>query len=289
MTVREALRLAERRLAEAGVDTPRGDAEWIAAASLRVRRSLLVAHGDEPFPDGTRERFDELVARRARREPLAYVLGTVSFRGLELEIGPGAFVPRPETEITAERAIERSRERARTHRPNVVDVGTGCGAIALSLAAAVPEARVYATEPTGAARGWALRNLARTGLRVTLLPGRMLDPLHPALGGCVDVVVSNPPYVENSLWDSLPEEVRRYEPREAVVGGPTGMEVILELLDDVRMWLAPGGWVVLEIDPSQAERLTKLLPAVGYEEVSAIDDLAGRPRVIEARWVGAIV
>lgn len=288
MIVREALAGAERRLAAAGVETPKGDAQWIAAAALGVNRSVLLSHADDEFPDGTLERFDGMVQRRERREPLAYVLGTVAFRGLDLEIGPGAFVPRPETEMTAGRAIERARERARHHRPCVVDVGAGCGAIALAVAAEVPEARVYATEPVGAARGWALRNLARTGLRVTLLPGYMLDPLHPALGGCVDVVVSNPPYLADEAWESLPDEVRRYEPRDAVIGGPSGLEVVLDLLDEVRMWLAPGGWLVVEIDPSQAERLSRLLATIGYEDVSVIQDLAGRARVVEARWVGAV-
>lgn len=288
MNVREALAGAEDRLTRAGIETPKGDSQWIAAAVLGVNRSILLSHADDVFPDGTRERFDGLVGRRARREPLAYVLGTVVFRGLELEVGPGAFVPRPETEVTAEHAIQRARERSRHHRPTVVDVGTGCGAIALSVAAEVPEARVYATEPVGAARGWALRNLARTGLRATLLPGHMLDPLHPALGGCVDVVASNPPYLTDAVWESLPDEVRRFEPRDAVVAGPTGLEVILDLLDEVRMWLAPGGWLVIEIDPSQAERLTRLLPTIGYEDVAVIQDLAGRARVLEARWVGAV-
>ena len=229
------------------------------------------------------ERFSKMVARRARREPLAYIVGTVVFRGLELEVGAGCLVPRPETEITAERAIARARDAAT--RQTVVDVGTGCGAIALSLAAEVPEARIFATEAMGAARGWALRNLARTGLRCTLLPGSLMRPLHPALGGGVDVVVSNPPYVSEEEWEQLEPEVRRYEPREAVVGGETGLEIILELLEQVRMWLAPGGWLVIEIADTQAERVSRLLGILGYRDVSVTKDLAGRDRVVEARWV----
>ena len=112
-----------------------------------------------------------------------------------------------------------------------------------------------------------------------------MRPLHPALGGGVDVVVSNPPYVSEEEWEQLEPEVRRYEPREAVVGGETGLEVILELLEQVRMWLAPGGWLVIEIADTQAERVSRLLGILGYRDVSVTKDLAGRDRVVEARWV----
>lgn len=284
-TIAEAVRAGERLLAMSGCDTPRGDAEWIAAHVLGASRAMLMAHAEEMFPDGSRHRFEELLARRAGREPLAYVIGTVNFRGLSLEVGPGALVPRPETEVTAERAIARAR--ARGVRPTVVDVGTGAGGIALAVAAEVPQARVFATEASAAARGWALRNLARTGLRVTLLPGDVLDPLHPALGGAVDVVVSNPPYVPEAAWEALPDEVRRFEPREAILGGPDGMDVIMRLLESVPRWLAPGGWLVLETGEDEIERVAKLLEMIGYANASVTKDLAGRDRVVEGRWIGA--
>jgi release factor glutamine methyltransferase len=283
-TIGGELDAAEDALARAGIPTARHDAEWIAATVLHRRRGSLASGGDDAFPNGAEGRFAEMVARRARREPLAYVLGTVNFRGLELEVGPGVLVPRAETEVTAGRAIARARERGT--RPTVVDVGTGCGAIALSLAAEVPDARIFATEASGAARGWALRNLARTGLRCTLLPGNLMAPLHPALGGGVDVIVSNPPYVPDDEWDGLEPEVRRFEPKEAVLGGPTGLEVIAELLEQVRMWIAPGGWLVMEIAPPQADRVCKLLGVIGYANVELTPDLAGRARVVEGRWTG---
>jgi release factor glutamine methyltransferase len=284
MTYGDEIENAAKTFADAGIDTARTDAEWIAAAAAAKRRSEVLAHLGDDMPTETAERFGKMVARRARREPLAYIVGTVVFRGLELEVGAGCLVPRPETEITAERAIARARDRG--VRPTVVDVGTGCGAIALSVAAEVPEARIFATEVLGAARGWALRNFARTGLRCTLLPGSLLRALHPALGGGVDIVVSNPPYVSEEEWETLEPEVRRYEPKEAVVGGETGLEVILELLEQVRMWLAPGGWLVIEIAESQGERVARLLGILGYRDVEVTKDLAGRDRVVEARWVG---
>jgi release factor glutamine methyltransferase len=284
VTIGDEIDAAAKIFADAGIETARNDAEWIATAALGKRRSDVLAHLGDPLPADTSERMKKMVARRARREPLAYIVGTVIFRGIELEVGAGCLVPRPETEVTAERAIARAR-RDGLGRATVVDVGTGCGAIALSLAAEVPEARIFATEAMGAARGWALRNLARTGLRCTLLPGSLMSPLHPALGGGVDVVVSNPPYVSEEEWETLEPEVRRFEPKEAVVGGETGLEIILELLEQVRMWLAPGGWLVIEIAESQGARVSRLLGILGYRDVTVTKDLAGRDRVVEARWV----
>ncbi|HVL88614.1 MAG TPA: peptide chain release factor N(5)-glutamine methyltransferase [Actinomycetota bacterium] len=280
----ELLARAETMLAAAGVDTPKGDAQWIAAHVLGVNRTSLLAHPERVVELETAEHLESLVARRAEREPLGYVLGTVNFRGLVMEVGPGVFCPRPETEVTAARAIARARERG--PRPCVVDVCAGSGPIALSVAAEVPNARVFATEISPAARGWALRNLARTGLRVTLLPGDLFDPLHPALGGAVDVIVSNPPYIPQGAIESLPDEVRRYEPREALTGGADGLDVVMRLIGDAPRWLTHGGWLVMEVGEEQAERIAKVLAAAGYDSVEIGPDLAGRERVVEGRWVG---
>jgi len=283
-TVAELLAGAEDMLNRAGVDTPKGDAQWIASHVLGINRTTMLSHPDRTIPPEQAEHFESLIARRAAREPLGYVLGTVNFRGLVIEVGPGVFVPRPETEVTASRAIARARERG--PRPCVVDVCAGSGAIALSIAAEVPNARVFATEASAAARGWALRNLARTALRVTLLPGDLFDPLHPALGGAVDVIVSNPPYIPLADLDGLPDEVRRYEPRDALVGGADGLDVVMRIISDAPRWLTHGGWLVMELGEDQAERVAKLLGAVGYDSVEIGPDLAGVERVVEARWVG---
>ena len=282
-TVGEAIRAAERVLELAGCDTPRGDAQWIGAYALGMSKAGLFVDADRPFPSDKREHFELLVARRARREPLGYVVGTVNFRGLELEVGPGVLCPRPETETTAQRAVDRARERG---RGTVVDVGTGSAAIALAVAAEVPAARVFATEPSAAARAWALRNLARTALRVTLLPGEMLEPLHPALGGAVDVIVSNPPYLPDATWEDLQPEVHDHEPRDAVIGGEDGLDVVMALLEQAPRWLAVGGWIVMELDPSQTAKVAKLLSVIGYADVTVTVDMAGRERVVEGRWLG---
>ena len=282
-TLADALRRAERALDAAGVDTPRSDAEWIAAHVVRGTRTDVVAHSERSLSDDERRQFEDLLQRRVHREPLGYVLGTVAFRGLELEVGAGCLVPRPETEIVADRAVARARSLGR--RATVVDVGTGCGPIALAIAAEVPDARVFATEKSGAARGWCLRNLARTGLRVTLLPGDLFEPLHPALGGAVDVVVSNPPYVREDEYEGLPDEVRRFEPREALVAGPEGLDAVMRILEEVPRWLAIGGWLVLEVAEDQAEKVARLVEMIGYTDPIVTNDLAGRPRVVEARWI----
>ncbi|MFP5225569.1 MAG: N5-glutamine methyltransferase family protein, partial [Actinomycetota bacterium] len=185
----------------------------------------------------------------------------------------------------AERAISLTRERCvREHRPTVVDVGTGTGAIALAVAAEAPDARIYATESSALARGWALRNLAATGLRVTLLPGELLAPLHPALGGNCDLIVANLPYLSEDEWNQAEPEVRRYEPREALVGGPTGLEPIVDLIEQAEHWLAHAGWLLLEIGDTQGAEVSRFMKARGYREIQVRKDLAGRDRMVEGRW-----
>lgn len=283
--VRDLLEEATVRLAAAGVASPRVDAEWLTAHALGCTRSELFAKSDRTPTIEEAAAIEGFLHRRERREPLAYILGTVRFRGLTLEIGPGALVPRPETELVAERAILRARA-ASEHggTPTIVDVGTGTGAIALALAAEVPRARIFAIESSAAARGWTLRNLARTGLRVTLLPGELLQPLHPALGGNCDLIVANLPYLSEDEWEVTEPELKRYEPRDALVGGPTGLELIVDLIEQAEHRLSHAGWLVLEIGETQAETVTTFMHARGYREVTVSKDLAGRDRCVEGRW-----
>lgn len=280
----DAVSEAVERFAAAGIDTPRVDAEWIVAGVLGIRRAAVVTEPEHAMTIEQAAAVQEAIERRERREPLAYILGETCFRGMWLRVGPGCLVPRPETEITAERALRRASE-ASVHgaRPTIVDVGTGCGAIALSIAAEAPEARVYAVESSAAARGWALRNLAATGLPVTLLPGELLSPLHPALGANCDLIVANLPYLSDDEYDAAPPELR-FEPREALVGGPTGLEPIIDLIEESEHWLAHAGWLVLEIGETQADDVTRFMLARGFREVEVTKDLAGRDRVVEGRW-----
>jgi release factor glutamine methyltransferase len=206
------------------------------------------------------------------------VTGVAGFRHLELVVGPGAFIPRPETELVAERAMDRLPP-GRT----LVDVGTGSGAIALAVAHERPDARVFATDTSGAALAWAEKNREALGLSVELIRCDLLAGLPAELQGEVDVVVSNPPYVPEGDGGLLARDVVRHEPHEALFAGGDGLETIGRVADRARAWLRRGGWLVLEIGFDQADAVTKMLELLDYERVSVTRDLAGRDRIAEGR------
>lgn len=276
MTAGEALARATAELEAAGVETPAVDAEWLLAHVLRCSRSEL--HVARTRRELTRDEELSLRAcleRRARREPLAYVLGEWGFRGLTLAVDSRALVPRPETELVVERCLARLTE---IEEPSVLDVGVGSGAIALALAHEHPGAEVLAVDRSERALGLAGENRARAGMngRVGLAHGDLLTGLE----GPFELVVSNPPYVGADEWESLQPEIRLYEPRAALVGSGVG-EVIAR---DARPLLAPGGWLVLEAGDGQASNLAAALEGLGYDGVRITPDLAGRERVVEGRW-----
>lgn len=225
--------------------------------------------------------MDELVRRRLAGEPLQYVLGTAAFRRLELRVGPGVFIPRPETELVAERAL------ARLPRAGVlVDVCTGSGAIALSVADERPDARVLATELSPAASQWATSNRDSLRLRVEISQGDLFAPLPSELAGCVDVVVSNPPYVDPGERSMLPGDVVDHEPPEALFAPGEGTSVISRIASDAPAWLRPNGWLVLEIAETQGSDVRRVLEEHGFADVSIAPDLTGRDRIAEGRWPG---
>lgn len=211
---------------------------------------------------------------------MQYVTGVAAFRYLELAVGPGVFIPRPETELVAERAMSHLRQGG-----TVVDVGTGSGAIALSLAHERPAARVIATESSTAALAWATSNRARLDLDVELIECDLLSGLTFELEDQVDVIVANPPYVRPDERPSLERDVVDYEPAEALFAGENGLRTIRRLGQQARRWLRPGGWMVVEIGAEQSEAVRDLLGGQGYEEIGVHEDLAGRPRIAEARRI----
>ena len=223
--------------------------------------------------------MDELVRRRLAGEPLQYVLGTAAFRRIELKVGPGVFIPRPETELVVERAMARLPERG-----TLVDVCTGSGAIALAVADERPDARVAASELSPAALQWATSNRDSLGLNVEVLHGDLFEPLPRDLAGRVDVVVSNPPYVDPGERASLPRDVVGHEPPEALFAPATGTSVIERIAAGAGNWLEPGGWLVLEIGETQGEAVREILRACGFADVDIAPDLAGRDRIAEGRW-----
>ncbi|HMG25569.1 MAG TPA: peptide chain release factor N(5)-glutamine methyltransferase [Acidimicrobiia bacterium] len=290
---------AERSLAGAGIENASSEARWMVEHVSGFDAAELVTAEDEPATMRAAAQLDELIHRRTGGEPLQYVLGCWLFRGLELLVDPRVLIPRPETEVTAQVAIDEAvRLGARRGRPDpwagatttyaVADLGTGAGALALALAGELPDAEVWGTDVSEDALAVARANVAGTGLpstRVRLAAGSWFDALPRALRGRLRLVVSNPPYVAESEVADLPVELQ-HEPRPALVSGPTGMEAIDELAREAPAWLDVTGTFVCEIAPQRAEAAAKVATAAGFEEVFVRRDLAGRDRVLVARMLG---
>ena len=277
-TVRDALRWVARRLATF-VDSPDVEAEILLGHVLGRGRPELYARGGDLLPAGLAP-LQAMVDRRRAGEPLQYLTGHQAFRRLDLLVGPGVLVPRPETEMVVEHALERI---AGLDSPVVVDVGTGSGAIALSVATERPDARVWATEVSPAAAAWARRNLERVGApNVSVVEGDLLAALPQELRGGVDLVVANPPYLSEAELRLTAPDVRGHEPVVALVSGPTGLEVPARVVEEAWPWLRPGGWLVMETWPGQAEALEERL-AARYGDVGLHPDLAGSLRIADGR------
>jgi release factor glutamine methyltransferase len=271
VTIRDLLVAGTEQLTRAGVPSPRVDAEWMLAHALGVSRTELYADGDEAPAD--RERvYRELVARRAAREPLAYVIGEWGFRRLTLRVDPRVLIPRPETEQLVERCLELIAGLA---EPAVLDIGTGSGAIALAITDEHPGARVTGTDTSADALAVAAENVALTGPHVELVEGE----LFAGLEGPFDLVVSNPPYVAPEDVDALPPEVGEHEPRAALVESGATEAIAEEALSR----LVSGGSLAFEVADGKADAVADLLRRLRYEEVTIGKDLAGRERVVDGR------
>jgi len=275
------LRDAAARLSEAGVASPAYDAAELLAHVLGTTRSRL------PLVDTVeahaRAAFEELVTRRSAREPLQHLTGSAAFRHVELKVGPGVFVPRPETELLAGWGIDRAREAGHEtgETPVVVDLCCGSGAIALSVADEVPCAKVHAVELDPAAHAWAERNLAAT--RVDLRLGDMADAF-PELNRTVDVVVCNPPYIPLEAWASVAPEARDHDPALSLWSGTDGLDAMRVLESTAARLLRPGGWVGAEHADVQGASAARVFLADGrWTEVRDHHDLAGRARYVTAR------
>jgi release factor glutamine methyltransferase len=283
--LRAVLESAVKALAEAGIGNSRLDAELLLAAALDTERTNVIAGAVELSSEGL-TRFGDLIARRAAREPLAYILGRKEFFSLEFEVTPAVLIPRPETEMLVGAALE-----AATRKPDcaVLDLGTGSGAIALALAANAPRMRIVATDVFQSALEIARRNAVRLGLgdRIEFRLGDCWTALG-ALDGFAadrfDLVVSNPPYIEDRELERLEPEVARFEPRMALAGGIDGLDFYRRICARIGEYLKPGGELMVEVGAGQAERVAALCRSVGCAETILIKDLAGWPRVVCARF-----
>jgi release factor glutamine methyltransferase len=274
VTVGEVLRRATEHLGKSS-ETARLDAELLLAHTLGRQRIDLYTDFDRPLENSELDGYRDLVARRARREPVAYILGEWGFRRLTLAVDARALIPRPETEIVVERALAHLHG---LEAPRVLDVGTGSGAIALAIADEHPGARVTAIDVSADALSLARENAARTGLAIELLEHDLREGLP---GGPYDLVVSNPPYVDPDELPTLMPDVREYEPHLALVGSGATEAVASAALEA----LVPEGWIVFEVGDGKASTTAALLGGLGYADVSTTPDLTGRDRVVEGRRV----
>jgi release factor glutamine methyltransferase len=260
------------------------NAELLLMFSLDCDRAYLYAHPERQLTPDETHRYDEALARRATGAPAQYITGHQEFWGLDLIVSPAVLIPRPETEHVVETVLELTkaggRGRPSPHDLCIVDVGTGSGAIALALAKELPSAEIHATDISPEALEVARANAARHDLtsRIKFHQADLLDGFSPA---SFDFVVSNPPYVGESEEDSVQLEVRKFEPRNAVFAGPTGLEVIERLIPQAQTVLRPGGWLVFEISGTIAEAVRRQL--LGWTDVRLTNDLQGIARVAAAK------
>ncbi len=274
MQLQIALAQATTVLENAGIEESSLDAEILLGHVLRITRAQLHAHPQSQLSPPELARYRQLMERRARREPVAYIVGHKEFYGLDLSVDSRVLIPRPETELLVEKAIGISQRQA-----VVADIGTGSGAIAISLAVHLPQLLIYATDASPGALEVAIRNCRRHCVedRVHLLQGHLLEPL-PEL---VDLIAANLPYVSQAELAQLPPEITRYEPREALDGGPDGLSHVRRLLAQAGVHLKPGGAVLLEIGATQGKAVVALakrhFPAA---RVEIVQDYAGLDRVV---------
>ncbi len=279
-SVAEVLTWANFFLRRSGSGTARLDAEVLLAHILGVERVWLYTHPEALLSDTDRRQYCRLVQARAGRTPLQYLTQRQEFMGLEFAVLPGVLIPRPETELLVEVLLERVKGRP---APALADIGTGSGAIAVSLAHYLPHSRILAVDISPAALAVARKNAARHGVsdRITFLSGDLLAPLADLdLAGGLDAIAANPPYIPSGDIAGLSPEVREHEPRLALDGGPDGLDNYRRLIPAAGALLRAGGWLAFEVGAGQAAAVADLMQAAGYRQVERHQDLAGWERVV---------
>jgi len=291
MSVHDLIVRHRATLAAAGIDRPEADLHRLAEYATGATRRELRARGADEVPADAVMRFDALVARRARREPLQHIIGQTQFRTIDLACAASVFVPRPETEVLAGLAIDAARQRAESGRVRVVDLCTGSGAVALSIAAEVDGVDVVGVDIDPVAVDLARRNLLRVASGAAgppgiaprsscaVLVGDLFAPLDVAWHGRVDVLVANPPYLTPAEVDGAEPEVRDHDPQIALVGGEDGNQVSLAIVRSALTWLSPTGVMLLEVSELRADDIAAAVDEVGLAASIALD-LTGRPRVV---------
>jgi len=282
-TAANRLRDSTVKLADAGIDSPRLNAEVLLATSYGCSRAALLTRLQEPVAANVDLRFENLLARRLSREPLQYIVGSTELWSLDFDVTPDVLIPRPETERLIELALSLVRsERDRTRSRTICDVGTGSGCIAIALAHELPAAQVTALDVSASALRIAAANAMRNDVadRIRFVASDLFAAVDDQR---FDIVVSNPPYVSTSELDSAQPELA-YEPRAALDGGADGLDIIRRLLQAVPQYLASGGWALVEIGCDQADAVVAMTRGAGACAAEVWNDYAGLPRVLRAQW-----
>lgn len=298
-TWRELRDEAEHALIDGGTsaDIAATEAGWIAQEVSGRRRAEFVLGSRETAPEVAADRVRQMVRRRVAGEPLQYVLGSWAFLDLDVMVDKRVLIPRPETEVTAQIAIDEAvrlgarRGRVDPFAPTddsivIVDLGTGSGVLALALASTLADVQVWATDISADALAVARANLAGAGkvaTRIRLMEGDWFGALPGELRGRLRLVVANPPYVAEPEAPGLPADVAEHEPRVALVSGPTGLEAIRHIVEEAPSWLAPDGALVCEITSRRTDEVLECARGAGFPDVRVLPDLTGRDRVLVAR------
>ncbi|MBN2569352.1 MAG: peptide chain release factor N(5)-glutamine methyltransferase [Deltaproteobacteria bacterium] len=282
MNINSILTRAEALLRGKGFSTPRLDAEVLLAACLKCDRLSLYTRRIDSITDERAEEFDGWITRRSKGEPVAYIVGEKEFWSLDFYVNKNALIPRPDTEVLVEEVIRISEEYAEKDNIKVLDVGTGSGSIGVAIASEYPNMTVVAIDSSLEAVSLARRNALRHNLldRIFFVCASLLKPIL----GKFDIVVSNPPYISESEYDTLPPEVRNFEPRGALVAGPDGTEFHRDLVTGAQEILNRGGWLVMEVGTGQSKTIENMLREEGaYNQISSRRDYAGIERVVTGR------
>ncbi len=284
-TILNLIRWTDERFRKEGLTTPRLDAEVLLAETLGMDRVALYTHFDQPVQPGELMRFKKLIQRRLRREPVAYIVGQREFWSLKFIVTPDVLIPRPETEILVMEALKVLSQPEQTKRRiRILEMGTGSGAISVALAKELPSASVVATDLSEKALSIAEENALRNGVgeRILFLQGDLFDPLEK--GSIFELIITNPPYIPQDYFPSLPPEVRDFEPRVALDGGRDGLNFFRRVLPRLGEYLSPEGWVLAEIGAGQDQKVREIAAAnPDLDSCDFLPDLAGIKRVFKAR------
>jgi release factor glutamine methyltransferase len=286
MTICEALVQGSAVLKTAGIDTPSLDASVLLACILKITRSSLTAKGNEILQKEDMDKFQSLIDRRKKGECAAYITGKKEFFGLTFKVNSNVLVPRPDTEILVETALEHLKTMnidKKTNKTKILDLCTGCGAAAVSIKHEMPEIEVWASDISAQALETAKENAARlTGGSVNFFLSDLYNAL-PVIDSSFSLIVSNPPYIPTDKIQTLSAEVRN-EPFIALDGGKSGLEIIGRIIEKSPDFIHSGGFLLLEADPGQMEKISSLLENRGYKEIKLYKDLSGQDRVIRGKY-----